>query len=371
VDSITLVLFALGFFLLAGGAELLVRGASELAETIGISRLVVGLTIVAFGTSAPELAVNMQSALAGQPDIAVGNVVGSNILNILLVLGIAALIAPLAVHKRLVRLEVPLMIGVSFLLLFLAYDGLLSRWEGLLLASGIVFYTIFAIKSSRDETDVQSQTDDTPESGENSGKKSASGALIIQLLLIVVGLGLLVLGSNWLVDGAVMIAKYFGISELIIGLTIVSIGTSLPELATVVVGCIRGEQDLVVGNLVGSNLFNILLVLGFTSLVAPAGIEVSQAAIWFDMPVMIVVALACLPIFFTGYLIERWEGGLFLAYYVAYTSFLFLNATQHSALSTFNTIMLWFVIPITVVTMLVLVWGSFKQTPSTNNDKSS
>ncbi len=391
MDLMTLVLFVLGFVLLTVGAYLLVRGASDLAETLGISRLVVGLTVVAFGTSAPELAVNLQSAWTGQPDIAVGNVVGSNILNILLVLGVAAVIAPLGVHKRLIQLEVPLMIGVSILLLLLSLDGTLSRWEGLLLASGLVFYTIFALIKERktgepplDAEKTLEESDKGSYSGsEKSGEQISESVrlaprflvpkylsekrynLLIQLIFIIVGLGLLVLGSQWLVNGAVSMAEYFGISKLIISLTIISIGTSLPELATVVIGSLRGEQELVVGNVVGSNLFNILLVLGFTSLVSPIGVP--PEAIVFHMPVMIAVAVACLPIFFTDYLIERWEGGLFLAYYVAYTLYLVLNASQHEALSTFSAVMLWFVMPITVVTLVVFVWQSLKKAPPTSN----
>ncbi len=357
MDFMTLTLLFLGFVLLTVGADILVQGASDLAVTLGISPLIVGLTIVAFGTSAPELAVNLKAAWAGNPDIAVGNVVGSNILNILLVLGVAALIAPLGVHKRLIKLEVPLMIGVSCLLLFLSYDGLLDRWDGLLLSAGIVFYTIFTIKNS--------SSYDIEQEEEQEEEKSKSTSLLKQIIFIVVGLGLLVQGSNWLVEAAVSIAKYYGISELIIGLTVISVGTSLPELATVISASLRGKPDLVVGNVVGSNLFNILLVIGFTSLIAPNGLEVSETAIVFDMPVMIVVALACLPIFFSDYLIERWEGGLFLAYYFAYTAYLFLNATHHSSLSTFNTVMVWFVIPLTVITLFAFSWEFWKKSSST------
>jgi cation:H+ antiporter len=358
MDLATLAILFLGFVLLTVGADILVQGASDLAENLGISPLIVGLTIVAFGTSAPELAVNLKAAWAGNPDIAVGNVVGSNILNILLVLGVAALIAPLGVHKRLIQWEVPLMIGVSCLLLFLSYDGLLDRWDGLLLSAGIVFYTIFTVKNAS-SYDLEQESSEEPE--------SKSGGLIKQIIFIIIGLGLLVQGSDWLVEGAVNIAEYYGISELIIGLTIISIGTSLPELATVVSASLRGKQDLVVGNVVGSNLFNILLVIGFTSLISPNGLTVSEAAIWFDMPVMIVVALACLPIFFSDYLIERWEGGLFLAYYFAYTAYLFLNVTQHSSLSTFNTVMVWFVIPLTVITLFAFSWEFWKNSPSTKD----
>ncbi|TGO03018.1 sodium:calcium antiporter [Candidatus Thiomargarita nelsonii] len=356
MEPMTLVLFIIGFILLTVGADVLVRGASELAENLGISRLIVGLTVVAFGTSAPELAVNIQSAWANQPDIAIGNVVGSNILNILLVLGVAALIAPLGVHKRLIQWEVPMMIGVSVLLLLLVLDGTLNRWEGLLLSCGIIFYIIFTIKTAR-------EIDEPSDENENEKKDGKSGALhlITQLIFIIVGLGLLVLGSNWLVNGAVAIATYFGVSELIIGLTIISIGTSLPELATVIIGSLRGEQDLVVGNIIGSNLFNILLVLGVTSLITQGGLAVPHAAIVFDMPVMIVAALACFPIFFTDYLIERWEGALFLTYYAIYATYLFMNATQHSMLGAFSSVMLWFVIPLTVVTLIAFAWQDFKK----------
>jgi len=364
LDLITLVLFIIGFVLLILGANLLVQGASNLAESLGISRLVVGLTVVAFGTSAPELAVNLQSTFMEQPSLAIGNVVGSNILNILLVLGVGAIIMPLAVHKRLIKLEIPIMIGVSFLLFLLSLDGTLNHWDGLLLFSGIVFYSIFSIKTCRQPSVDAQEVCSLPEWKEDKNPKALYN-IIKNIFFIIVGLGLLVLGSQWLVNGAIALAQLFGISELIIGLTIVSIGTSLPELATVVVASLRGEQDLVVGNVIGSNLFNILLVLGFTSLIAPAGIEVPHAAIVFDMPIMIAVAIACFPIFFTGYTITRWEGGVFLAFYVAYALYLFLNATQHTLLPAFSAVMLWFVIPLTVITFIVLVLRD-KQTSSKN-----
>ena len=357
MDIFTLVLFALGFILLSYGADMLVKGAENLASTMGVSPLLIGLTIVAFGTSAPELAVNMQAAWTDKPDLAVGNIVGSNILNILLILGIGAIIVPLGVHKRLVRVEIPLMIGASVLLLILSLDGMLNRWDGLILASGIIGYIIYSIRTCHELKNPEEEVSCPTEEELADGPKG----IVLQLVFIVVGLGLLVLGSQWLVGGAIMIAKYYGISELVIGLTIVSIGTSLPEIATVVVASRRGQQEIVVGNVIGSNLFNILLVLGFTSLVAPNGIAVPNAAIVFDMPIMIAVAAVCLPIFFTGYLIERWEGILFLFYYFIYSIYLFLNVTDHSLLPAFNNIMLWFVIPLTIITLLSFVWESLKQ----------
>ena len=336
----TYVLFALGLVLLIVGAETLVRGASRMAVAVGITPLVVGLTVVAFGTSSPELAVSVQSALEGQSgaDIALGNVVGSNIFNVLFILGVSAIIAPLVVAQKLIRLDVPVMIGLSVLLLLLGLDGSLGRLEGFLLVGGIVAYTIFALIEGRasggaDETTV------VPEKGSH----------VANVAFIVIGLGMLVLGSRWLVNGAVAMAESLGVSELVIGLTIVSAGTSLPEVATSILASIRGQRDIAVGNVVGSNIFNILAVLGLSSVVAPDGVNVSRAALAFDMPVMIAAAVVCLPIFFTGYRIGRLEGFLFLGYYVAYVAYLILAASEHDALSTFSSVMLFFTVPATLI----------------------
>lgn len=354
----TLVLFLLGFVLLVGGAEWLVRGASRLAGSLGISPLVIGLTVVAFGTSAPELAVSVQSAYAGQPDLAIGNVVGSNICNILLILGLAALISPLVVAQKLLQLDVPVMIGVSVLLLLLALDGHLGRPDGALLFAGILFYVGFSLWQSRRES-RQIQEEYARQFGVEATMATAT-PVWLNLLLVAGGLVLLVLGAYWLVEGAVALARWFGISELIIGLTVIAVGTSLPEIAASVVAGLRGEQDIAVGNAVGSNLFNILAVLGLTALVAPEGIAVASAALYFDIPVMIVVAFACLPIFFTGHRIARWEGVLFLGYYGAYLVYLVLDATGHGALDTFSGMMLWFVAPLTVITLLVSVSNALR-----------
>ncbi len=354
MDIITLLLFILGFVLLISGAEFLVRGASRLAVTIGISPLVVGLTVVAYGTSAPELAVTVQATYAGQADIAIGNVVGSNIANILLVLGLSALTTPLIVDQKLVRLEIPLMIGLSFLVLFMGWDGAISRLDGIVLFAGAVAYTVFAIRQSRKESKAIQKEYEEEFDGEKAILKSPV-QVAWQFVLIGVGISMLMLGSRWLIDGAVAMAHYLGVSELIIGLTVVAVGTSLPEVATSVVASLRGERDIAVGNVVGSNIFNILSVLGLCSIVAPAGINVSTAALSFDIPVMIAVAVACLPIFFTDYRIARWEGVMFVGYYVAYTVYLYLQATEHGALGPFSLVMSLFVIPLTVITLLVLL----------------
>jgi cation:H+ antiporter len=357
MDVVTLAFFVGGLILLIAGAEILVRGASKLAAAIGISPLVIGLTVVAYGTSAPELAVSVQSAFSGQAELALGNVVGSNIFNVLFILGLSALIAPLVVSQQLVRLEVPLMIGVSLLMAILALDGNLGRLDGALLFAGVVTYTVFAIRQSRKES-KQIQDEYAKEYG--NGKSQSKAQWQINLIFIIAGLGLLVWGSRWLVNGAVAIAQAFGLSELIIGLTIVAAGTSLPEVATSIIASLRGERDIAVGNVVGSNIFNILSVLGLTGLVAPNGVNVSSAALRFDIPVMLAVAVACLPIFFTGKMIARWEGALFLAYYIAYMLYLILDATQHDALPAFSSVMMEFVVPLTVITLLIVVGRSIR-----------
>ncbi|RPJ16874.1 MAG: calcium/sodium antiporter [Desulfobacteraceae bacterium] len=346
----SVILFVAGLILLIIGAEALVRGASRLAAVLGISPLVIGLTVVAFGTSSPELAVSIKSALSGQASIALGNVIGSNIFNVLFILGLAALIVPLVASRQLVRLDVPLMIALSVFALILSLDGIFSRIDGFMMVAGLFIYIWFSIYQSRKEG---IGTNDASE-GLVTGKDKKSG-WIKNIAMVLVGLALLVLGSKWLVESAVSFATYLGISELVVGLTIIAAGTSLPEVVTSVIAAIRGERDIAIGNVVGSNIFNIMGVLGFAGIVAPAGIEVSNAVIGFDMPVMIAVAFACLPIFFTGGMISRQEGALLLGYYVAYTLYLILAASQHDALPKFSAIMLFFVIPLTVFTMFTVV----------------
>ena len=340
-----------GLIALILGGELLVRGASRMAAAMRISPLVIGLTVVAFGTSSPELAVSIQSALAGNADIALGNAVGSNIFNVLFILGLSALIVPLVVSSRLIRWDVPLMIAASALLLILGLDGHIGRLEGLLLFSGLLAYTYWCVRQSRRESkEVKAEF-----AQEIPSAKTSGGAVFVQVGFIIAGLILLGLGSHWLIGGSVFVATRLGVSELVIGLTIIAAGTSLPEVVTSVMAAWRGERDIAVGNVVGSNIFNILCVLGLTSLIAPGGIAIPTAALKFDIPVMIAVAVACLPIFFTGNVIARWEGGLFFAYYVAYTTYLILAATQATITRTVGTIMIGFVIPLTVITLIICV----------------
>lgn len=351
MDAGTVLLVAAGLVALVAGAELVVRGASRLAAAMGVSPLVIGLTLVAYGTSAPELAVSLRAAQGGQADLAVGNVVGSNIFNVLVIAGVSALVTPLVVAQRVVRLDVPIMLGVSVLLLVLGLDGRLSRLDGALLLAGGIAYTIFVLRESRREPPaaVAEYARQYP-----GGARPTVLSPIAQLVAVLAGLGLLVVGARWLVDGSIALAAALGVTELVIGLTLVAAGTSLPELATSLLAAIRGERDLAVGNVVGSNIFNILAILGSSAGIAPEGIPVARSALGFDIPVMIAVALACLPILATGHRIARWEGALFLGYYVAYVVYLILHSVGHAALPLFSAIMLAYVLPITAVTLLVL-----------------
>jgi len=347
-----------GLVLLVVGAEALVRGAARLASRFGIPPLIIGLTVVAFGTSAPETAVSVQAALNGSGDIAIGNVVGSNIANVLLILGMTALVAPLVVSRQLIRLDVPIMIGASLVTFGLAWDGQLSRIDGALLFAAVVAYTLFLIISSRREKAAEADDEFAKEFGLHEPAKPYAG--LINAGLVIAGLVLLVVGSNFLVEGAVALARALGLSELVIGLTVIAIGTSLPELATSIMAAIRGERDIAVGNIVGSNIFNLLCVLGLASLVSPQTISVSSNALAFDFPVMIAVAVACLPIFFAGYCIKRWEGALFVAYYVAYTLYLVLSSTGRPFAETFGDAMLGYALPLTAITLLVIAGRAWK-----------
>jgi len=347
-----------GLVVLTLGAELLVRGASKLAAIARISPLVIGLTVVAYGTSAPEMTVSTITALQGKTDIALGNVVGSNIFNVLFILGVSALIIPLRVNVQLLRFDVPLMIGVSCLTWVLAFDGRISLIDGAILFAGLIAYTGWSIYASRRESGLVQQ-EFASEFGmpESPASGSRGRQLLANLGLVLIGLALLVLGSKWFVDGATEIARLAGLSELAIGLTIVAAGTSLPEVATSVVAAVKGERDIAVGNVIGSNLFNMLGVLGVSGIVSglggSLGLAVSENALRFDIPVMIAAAIGCLPIFLTGRTIHRWEGALLLGYEVIYTAWLLFGAYGHPGLVTLKYAVIVFIIPLTATLLLV------------------
>ena len=301
-----------GVLLLLAGAEGLVRGASALALRVGITPLVVGLTVVAIGTSSPELVVSVQATLAGQGGVAVGNVVGSNVANLGLIVGLAAVLSPMAVAPKLVRHDVPVMLGAMAALVAFLLDGELARWEGAVLLLGAVVYTVDGIRSSR--RDVRAQRADLPAEVREAMAEAHVG-FKRHVLFVVGGVALLVYGSDLLLDGAVSVATRLGVSEAVVGLTLVALGTSLPELATTVVAARRGAGEIALGNAVGSNIFNVFSVLGPAALVRPIASTGVGAPV---LAVMVLFGLATLFFLITGARTQRWEGAALLAGYATY-----------------------------------------------------
>ena len=313
MTGIEIVLYlAGGLVMLFIGAEGLIRGSSNLALRMGITPLVVGLTVVAFGTSTPELVVSLKAAIIGNSSISLGNVIGSNIANIALILGVGALVRPLNIHAKVIMREIPIMIGLSILLIIFLLDGELAFVEGLIFVIGIVVYIVVNIKLARNEKSVEISSEF------EEGLKSKLGTPI-SVVLIVIGLALLVVGANLFVQSAVAIAKIFEVNDAVIGLTIVAIGTSLPELITSVVASYKKESDIAVGNVVGSNIFNILAILGITSLIIP----ISSAGIgYIDLGMMLLTAILLLPLSRTSFSITRLEGAFLLLGYAGYIYYL-------------------------------------------------
>ena len=315
--TLAIIYLLAGLVLLYYGAEALVRGSSSLALRLGLSPLVVGLTVVAFGTSTPELMVSLKAALAGQADISVGNVVGSNICNIGLILGICALVTPIATTSQIVRIDIPIMLAITAITIFLLADGSIGLPEGIFLTTLLVAYIVFSIGLARRQPADSLGT----EFGEEV--KISKRGLAIDLLMVAGGLVLLVFGARFLVDGAVIIARTFGWTEALIGLTVVAVGTSLPELATSLVAAIKKEADIAVGNIVGSNIFNLLGILGITAIVHPlAATGIGRI----DYAVMAAFALMLWPMAYHQKRITRVEGAILLAGYVAYVSWLVRSA---------------------------------------------
>jgi cation:H+ antiporter len=311
-----LLFIALGLVGLYYGADFLVKGAARLAATFGIPSLVIGLTVVSYGTSMPEQIVSLTAAFNGNPNVAVGNVVGSNIFNIAFILGVTSFIFPIGVHLQLIRRDIPIMIGVSVLAYLLALDGRYSRPEGALLFAGILSFTFFSYWFSRKEAD-QGAAD-----GEVAELLTEKTNSLLEAGRALLGVLILMGAARLTVDGATGIASSLGISDVVIGLTLVAAGTSLPELATSFVAALRKEADIAIGNVVGSNIFNLLSIFGLTSLVKE--ISIMDDFLRYDYPIMIGVAILLYPLCFNRRL-EKREGAFFLALYVAYTMFLFVR----------------------------------------------
>ncbi|MCZ6702666.1 MAG: calcium/sodium antiporter [Ignavibacteria bacterium] len=296
------------------GAEGLVRGSSSLAISFGISPLVVGLTVVAFATSSPELVVSIKAAIDGNPGIVVGNVVGSNICNIALILGVAALISPMQIKTQVIKREIPLMIFISFVFLLVLIDGSISRLEGTMFVIGIIAYIVLSyqsVKKDKDDAEIVKEF--------KEGIKAKPYKIWQSILLIVGGLGLLIIGSNLFIDGAIEAAVNLGVSQAVIGLTIVALGTSLPELITSVVASFKNENDIAIGNVVGSNVFNILSILGISSLINP----ISNSGITIvDLSIMMFFTILILPLCKSGFKLRRWEGAILFSGYIAYMIYL-------------------------------------------------
>jgi cation:H+ antiporter len=313
----TLLFLLLGLVLLYFGAEGLVRGSSSLALRLGVGPLLVGLTVVAFGTSAPEMMVSVKAAYLGQGDISVGNVVGSNICNIGLILGFCAILVPIKVASQIVRIDTPIMIAATALAIAVLYDGSLSRLEGIIFFLLLVVYVVFSIRLAKKQA-----TDPLAQEFAEEVKMSKRG-VALDVLMVIGGLVMLVFGARFLVDAAIEIAKAFGLSEAVIGLTIVAVGTSLPELATSLVAALKKEADIAVGNVVGSNIFNIFGILGVSAMITPLS---SSGITGVDLAVMAAFALVLWGFSATGYRITRTEGLIMLVPYAGYVTWLVARA---------------------------------------------
>lgn len=321
--------FLTGLILLIVGAELVIRGGTRLGGRLGIRPIVIGLTVVSIGTSMPELAIGVVAAAEGTASLAVGNIAGTNVVNLLLILGLSALIRPLSMQMRTLRLDLPMMSGAALLLWALAFRGTLTRLDGLILLLCAIAYTAVLVHTSRLESQEVAAEFSAEYADENADTARRSGALPVagQLSALVGGIAIIVVGAEWLVNGAVGIARAFEVSDALIGLTIVAIGTSAPELVTTVVSTVRGERDIALGNLLGSGVYNIALVLGITCLAAPQAVQLEPALVRIDIPIMVVATLVCVPIFISGRRVARAEGGAMVAAYLAYLAFLLTTQT--------------------------------------------
>jgi cation:H+ antiporter len=351
MDFLTFVWLVVGLVCLVFGAEWLVRGASTVATKLGVAPIVVGLTVVAFGTSAPEMAVSVSGALSGNADVAIGNVVGSNTFNILAILGLSAAISGLSIEQRLLKFDIPVLILITVVVYGLILNDVVGRIEGVVLFLGIIVYTSWLLRGARkgESPAVEAEYKEAVESVEGS---TFSQSLAFQIGLVLVGLALLVLGSQLLVNSATEIASALGVSDLVIGLTVVAAGTSLPELATSVLAAIRGQRDIAVGNVVGSNIFNLLAVLGASAAVSSNGVAVNSEVIRLDFPVMLAATIVLLPICWNGFMIKKWEGSFLVMFYIAYVAYLIMEAGDSTAPELYRTAML------IIVPLVMVVYGA-------------
>ena len=322
------MLFLAGLIALIVGAEMVLRGGARFAALMGIRPLVIGLTVVSIGTSVPELAVGITAGLEGSGSIAVGNIAGTNMVNILFILGLSALFRPLELHLQVIKLDLPMMILAAGLMAGLAWDGILSAGDGIVLLAGAILYTILLLRQ-HESAAVEEEFEDMCAGGlevscQGGPKRDASRARLNNALLLAAGMGISVIGAHWAVHGAVELARSLQVSEAIIGLTVVAIGTSSPELVTTAIATVRNERDVAVGNLLGSSIYNILVILGLTCMATPGGLLVERQLLMLDIPLMTGVALACVPVFWSGKRISRLEGGLGVAAYLIYLLWLVL-----------------------------------------------
>ena len=344
LTTFSLLQLGLGLLMLIVGAELMVRAAVRLAASLNVRPLIIGLSVVALGSSAPQMAVSLQAAFSGAPDIAVGSVVGSNIFNVLVTLGLCSLIIPLRVSRQLVRLDIPLMISASALVFALALNQILGRLEGVVLLIALGGYCCLLLRQSRYHG--------RPHPHAHVVKHHGTPPWLSSALLAVVGLGLLIWGGHLILGAAVELATDYGFSDRIIGLTIVAVCTSLPELATSLIAALRGEREIAVGNVIGANLFNLLGVLGLTAIIAPTPLSVSPNALDFDLPVMLGVAVLCLPLFYSGYRITRAEGLVMLGLFAAYGLHVIAFSTGMALAGRLEHLMLFYVLPVLALFVL-------------------
>lgn len=344
------LLFVIGLGLLLGAAEGLVRGTAKVARLIGKSSLFIGLTITAFGTSAPELVVGISGQLTHNSDIGLGNIVGSNIFNIFFVLGLAALIRPIIVSRPAIWRDIPILLLVSILFFLFASNGTVGAVESILLLITLILYLYYLARISGERPEASSDVSVT------SAAAKAPVNLPSTLLWIVASIAAMAFGAHMVVAGAVSIAANLGVTELVSGLTIVAVGTSLPEIATTVAAVRKGEHELAIGNVIGSCLFNMVAVPAGMALVGTGGLAVSVDALTIDIPVMILAVIVCLPVFFSGHRISRYEGALFLLYYLVYFLLLYSRSISDSYLNQYQTELAVFAIAVIAVTIIVIAY---------------